>query len=127
LAASALVLATLTFPSQALVLAGAIVVLGATLGAFWAPAMAMLADAAEHSGLDQGFAFALVNLAWAVGQVTGSASSGALAEVTTDAVPFLVVAALCVGTLVTLAARPNGMTRCRTPGGDAHGPSRTGR
>jgi len=105
LAASALVLVTLTLPSQALVLAGAIVVLGATLGAFWAPAMAMLADAAEHSGLDQGFAFALVNLAWAVGQVTGSASSGALAEVTTDAVPFLLISALCVATLVTLAGR----------------------
>jgi MFS family permease len=64
--------------------------------------MAMLADAAEHSGLDQGFAFALVNLAWAIGQVTGSASGGALAEATTDAVPFLVVSALCLATLVAL-------------------------
>ena len=105
LAASALVLVVVTLPSQALVLAGGIVLLGATLGAFWAPAMAMLADAAEHSGLDQGFAFGLVNLAWAVGQVTGSASSGALAEATSDAVPFLVVSALCVGTLVALARR----------------------
>ncbi len=105
LAASAVVLVTLTLPSRALVLAGAIVMLGATLGAFWAPAMAMLADAAEHTGLDQGFAFALVNLAWAVGQVTGSASGGAVAEATTDAVPFLLIGALCAGTLVALAGR----------------------
>lgn len=105
LAASALVLGVLTLPGQALVLAGGIVLLGATLGAFWAPAMAMLADAAEHSGLDQAFAFALVNLAWAVGQVTGSASSGALAQATSDAVPFLVVSALCVVTLGALTGR----------------------
>lgn len=103
LAASALVLVVLTLPDQALVLAAAIVLLGAALGAFWAPAMAMLADAAEHSELDQGFAFALVNLAWAVGQVTGSASSGALAEATSDAVPFLLVSALCLLTLAALA------------------------
>jgi len=105
LAASALVLVALTLPGQALVLAGGIVLLGGTLGAFWAPAMAMLADAAELSGLDQGLAFGLVNLAWAVGQVTGSASSGALAQATSDAVPFLAVSALCVVTLVALAGR----------------------
>ena len=106
LAASAAVLVALTLPGQALVLAGGIVVLGSALGAFWAPAFAMVADAAEHAGLDQGFAFALVNLAWAIGQVAGSASSGALAEATTDAVPFLVVSALCVVTLVALSGRP---------------------
>lgn len=99
---SAVLLVALTLPGQAGLLAVGIVALGAALGAFWAPAMAMLADAAEHSGLDQGFAFALVNLAWAIGQVTGSASGGALAEATTDAVPFLVVSVLCLATLVAL-------------------------
>lgn len=112
LAASALVLVALTLPGQALVLAGGIVLLGGTLGAFWAPAMAMLADAAERSGLDQGLAFGLVNLAWAVGQVTGSASSGALAQATSDAVPFLAVSVLCVVTLAALAGprRPQAMS-----------------
>ncbi len=103
LVASAIVLAVLALPRNAGVLAAGIVVLGACLGAFWAPAMAMLADAAEHSGLDQGFAFALVNLSWAVGQVTGSATSGALAQATSDAVPFLVVAALCAATFAMLS------------------------
>ena len=105
LAASALVLVALTLPGEALLLAFGVVVLGATLGAFWAPAMAMLADAAEHAGLDQGFAFALVNVAWALGQVTGSASGGAVAQATSDAVPFLGVSALCVVTLVALGRR----------------------
>ena len=112
LAASAVMLVALTLPGQALVLAVGIVVLGGALGAFWAPAMAMLADAAEHSGLDQGFAFALVNLAWAIGAAGGAASSGALADATSDAVPFVVVSGLCLLTLALLrrvrAAPPPG-------------------
>lgn len=105
LAGSAGVLAVLTLPGHAVLLAAGIVLLGAVLGAFWAPAMAMLADVAEQSGLDQGFTFGLVNLAWAAGQVTGSVSSGALAQATSDAVPFLLVSALCLGTLAALAGR----------------------
>ncbi len=121
LTGTAVLLVALTLPQQALVLAGGVVVLGATLGAFWAPAMAMTADAAEHAGLDQGFAFALVNLAWAAGQVTGSAASGALADATSDAVPFLVVGLLCGLTLAGLAriAQPvaarGGRTGAATP------------
>jgi MFS family permease len=72
---------------------------------FWAPAMALLSDAAEVAGLDQGLAFALVNLAWAIGQVGGSGAGGALAKATADGVPFAVVAALCLATLAVLARR----------------------
>ncbi len=103
LAASAVGLGALTLPERALLLAVAVVVSAAALGAFWAPAMAMLADAAERSGLDQGFAFSLMNLAWAAGQVAGSALSGALAQRSSDAVPFLLLGALCLVTLVALA------------------------
>ena len=124
LAASAVMLVALTLPGQALVLAAGIVVLGGALGAFWAPAMAMLADAAEHSGLDQGFAFALVNVAWAIGAAGGAASSGALADATSDAVPFVVVSGLCLLTLALLrrvrAAPPPG------PALAAAGPERAG-
>jgi MFS family permease len=71
-----------------------------------------------RSGLDQGLAFGLVNLAWAVGQVTGSASSGALAQATSDAVPFLAVSALCVVTLAALARprRPSDVVRSAQDG-----------
>lgn len=102
LVGSAGLLVLLVVPQQPFLFATGVVLVCGALGAFWAPAMAMLADAAESSGLDQGFAFALVNLAWAIGQVGGSASSGALADATTDAVPFLVVAALCAVTLAAL-------------------------
>jgi MFS family permease len=69
-------------------LALVIVAVGASLGTFWAPAIAMLADAAEVEGVNQGFAFGLVNLAWAVGQVAGSGGGGAVANLTSDAVPL---------------------------------------
>ena len=79
-----------------------IVAMSAALGAFWAPAMAMLSDAADHARVQQGFAFALVNLAWATGQVAGTGAGGALADATSDAVPLSVAAALCAATLVVL-------------------------
>lgn len=105
LAAAAACLMVFTVPGTAFLLAATVVVLAASLGTFWAPAMALLSDAAEHEGLHQGFAFALVNLAWAAGQVAGAGGGGGLAKVTTDAVPLLVVAALC---LLTLAAATAG-------------------
>ncbi|MBA2348523.1 MAG: MFS transporter [Solirubrobacterales bacterium] len=119
LGASACAFVLVTLPSAPLLFAAGVVLLGATLGTFWAPAMAMLADAAEATGLDQAYAFALVNLAWAVGQVAGSLSGGALAESTSDAVPFLVVAAVCAVTFAGLAARPVAVAPVAVASGDA--------
>jgi hypothetical protein len=74
---------------------------GPTFGGFWAPALSQLADEAEARGLDHGYGFALVNVAWAPGQACGAAFGAALAQVTSDAVPFLALSATC---LLTLAA-----------------------
>jgi predicted MFS family arabinose efflux permease len=60
----------------------------------------MVTDTAEHRGLDYGYAFALVNLAWAPGQAGGAAIGGALASATTDAVSYLCLSVLCLLTLV---------------------------
>jgi len=60
----------------------------ASQAAFWAPAMAMLSDAAEARSLDQGLAAALINLAWAGGQIAGSGAGGALAKAAGDGVPI---------------------------------------
>ena len=62
--------------------------------------MSMITDEAEAVGLDYGYAFALVNIAWAPGQAGGAAIGGAVASVTGDAVPYLGLAALCVVTLL---------------------------
>src|SRR4051794_32161372 len=58
----------LPWPSSAWVLAALIVLSGPLIGILYTPAMAMLSDGAESFGIAQGFAFALVNLAWASGQ-----------------------------------------------------------
>lgn len=105
LAAATVVLALVTVPQTALLLGVAIVATSAALGVFWAPAMAMLSDAAESARLQQGLAFALVNLAWALGQVAGSGFGGALAQETADGVPLGIASGLCLLTLAGLLAR----------------------
>jgi MFS family permease len=92
---------------QTVLLAGATVIAAIlALGLLWAPAMALLSDAAEARGLDLSFAAALVNLAWAGGQVIGGSGGGGLAEATSDTVPYLVVAGLfALSSVVLMAAR----------------------
>ena len=90
----------LPIPRSALAVAVLIVLVVAALSTFWAPAMAMLSDAAEGAGAEQGFAFALVNLAWGAGQMCGGGLGGAVAEATADAVPYAALALLCALTLV---------------------------
>jgi MFS family permease len=88
-----------TLPQNLAILIATLILLAGCLGAFWAPAMALLADAAERAGVAQGYAFALVNAAWAGGAMAGSAGGGALADATADAVPFIVLAVLTAATL----------------------------
>jgi MFS family permease len=98
---AATVLALLVPAAGTALLTGAfLVATTAALGFFWAPAMALLSDAAEEVGVHQGVAFGLVNLAWASGMVVGAAGGGALAKATTDAAPFALVSVLCVATLI---------------------------
>jgi len=72
------------------------------LASFWAPGMAMLSDAAEGVGLDQALAFAISNLAWALGHLFGAGVGGAVADATSDTVPYTALAVLCGATLVGL-------------------------
>jgi predicted MFS family arabinose efflux permease len=105
LASSAVVGALLPWPGNRFVLAALVVCAGLAFGAFYTPGMALLTHAAEQRGLDYGYAFALVNLAWAPGQTAGSALGGAVAEATADAVPYLALAAACLLTLAALWKR----------------------
>jgi MFS family permease len=105
LAATALLLC-FTLPTSAVLIGLVVVAVSAALGAFWAPAMAMLSDAAETRSLDQGLAAALLNLSWAGGQIAGSGAGGALAKAAGDGAPIAALAALCVVTLAVLLVRP---------------------
>jgi MFS family permease len=69
-------------------------------GTLFTPGMAMVSEGAHDQRLDQGLAFGLANLAWATGQAVAASGSGALAEATSDLVPYSLLAATCLGTLV---------------------------
>ncbi len=103
LAGSALVAALLPWPGNPWPLAVLIACAGLAFGSFWTPAMSMVTDEAEAFGLEYGYAFALVNVAWAPGQAGGSAIGGVVASATADAVPYLCLAGLCLVTLATLS------------------------
>jgi predicted MFS family arabinose efflux permease len=105
LALATFVLVCFTLPGSVLLLAVVIAAIAAALGSFWSPAMAMLADAMDAEGLDQGLGLGLINLAWAAGQILGSAAGGALAKSTGDGLPVYATASLCLVTLLLLARR----------------------
>jgi MFS family permease len=77
-------------------------------GTLFTPAMTLVSEGAQEQRLDQGLAFGLGNLAWAAGQAIAAAGSGALAQVTSDLVPYSLLAVACLVTLglVRLRQRP---------------------
>lgn len=70
-------------------------------GSLYAPAAAMASDGARHHQLNRGIAFALTNLTWAAGQAFAASGSGALAEATSDLVPYTLLAVACLATLAS--------------------------
>jgi MFS family permease len=86
-------------PAQALgVLIAALIVFSLGAGLCFAPSLTMLSDSAEATGLHQGFAAGLTNMAWAGGQVSGGVGGGALAYAAGDALPCLLAAGLLLAT-----------------------------
>jgi MFS family permease len=84
----------------------ALVVVGLpSYGTLFVPASAMIADGADRHNLHQGLGFGLGNLAWAAGQGVAASSSGAIAQATADVVPYLVLTAAFVVTLLALRIR----------------------
>ena len=114
LVSSAIVAALLPWPDRAAVLAPLVVLGGLAFGTFFTPGMTLLTNLSERRGLDYGYTFAVVGLAWAPGQTLGSAGGAALAHAAGDAVPYLLLAAVCV---LTLAAvwRSRGSIAWATP------------
>jgi MFS family permease len=83
-------------------------------GALFAPAMAMLSKGAHRLRLDQGLAFGLGNLAWASGQAIAAGGSGAVAQATSDLVPYCLVAGACLATLGVVHVRRRRKQRAPT-------------
>jgi MFS family permease len=91
-----------------------VILAGIAYGVFWVPGTALLSHGVEEAGLDQGLGFTLLNMAWAPGNVVGALVAGSLADVTSDAVVYILAAGLCGLTLLALgriAERPPAGTR----------------
>jgi MFS family permease len=89
-----------------------------SFGAFWAPAMALLSDASERIGVAQGLGFGLMNAAWGAGNTLGPSLGGTLADAAGDALPYALMALVCLGTFVVVGRRPFAGTRAvRVPEG----------
>jgi MFS family permease len=102
LCASTIWVPLLALPRTVALLFVLVVVADPLFGVQYPPAGALISDGAEGVGLGQTYAFGLFNLAWAGGQVIGSAGSAGLAQATSDAVPYALLAALCLATVVAL-------------------------
>jgi len=87
-------------------LIGILIALQPFYGTLFTPASALVAAGAEGLGLNQGIAFALSNLTWAAGQSIAASASGALAEATSDLVPFSLLAVACLATLGAIRRFP---------------------
>lgn len=103
--AAAVMSGLLPLPEGILLMALCVVAAELTLGFCWTPAMALLSDSVERAGVAQWLAFALVNLAWAGGQVLGGSGGGGLADATSDGVTYAAVATLLALTGLAVAAR----------------------
>ena len=105
LTASALCALLLPLPQSAALLFVLVVVADPLFGLPYPPAGALISHGAEGAGLDQGYAFALFNIAWAGGQVIGNAGGAGLAQATGDAVPYVLLAMLCLFTMLRVRSR----------------------
>ena len=102
LAGAAVVAASLPWLPRAWLLALFVVLSAVTVGLVWTPTMSLLTDRVEALGLDYAYGFALINISWAPGAFIGPAAGGALAQATSDAVPYLLLSGGCALTLAAL-------------------------
>jgi MFS family permease len=77
---------------------GALILAALGAGVCFAPALTTLSETADLSGLHQGFAAGLSNMAWAAGQTAGALAGGGVASAAGYALPSLAIAALLLVT-----------------------------
>ncbi len=71
-------------------------------GVLFTPATALLSGGAHRLDVNQGLAFGLSNLVWAAGQAIAASAAGAIAQATSDVVPYALLASACLATLAML-------------------------
>ena len=93
----------LAWADFAFIVAALTVAVAVSYAAILTPSVALLMDAADRFGLASGIAFGLMNAAWAAGTIIGPVSAGALADLSGDALPFVIAALLSATTLAVLS------------------------
>jgi predicted MFS family arabinose efflux permease len=107
LAIGAIALVVVQLPGSAWLLAVVVVFVAGLLGVLWVPAGLLLTAGAERIGLDHAYAFAFFNLGWAAGFTVGAAGGGAVAQASSDAVPYLLLAGAYAASLAAAGAARN--------------------
>jgi MFS family permease len=95
LVASTAMALALAVSSSAAVVAVVVCVATASFGSLYTPGTSLTSYRAEVAGLAQGLAFGVMNTAWAFGELLGPSAGGALADSSSDAVPYVLGAGLC--------------------------------
>jgi MFS family permease len=113
---SAVVLLGLGWASSAGMLILMIVLCGMAIGPLWTPGTALFSDGAADAGVDHVVSFSLSNVAWALGGSSGAYSAGALADASSEPVPYSLLAVVATTTLLwvqrnraALSAEPAGL------------------
>jgi MFS family permease len=78
----------------------ALIVASLGAGVCFAPALTTLSETADLSGLHQGYAAGLSNMAWAAGQTVGALAGGGVASAAGYVAPSLAIGALLLATSV---------------------------
>jgi predicted MFS family arabinose efflux permease len=100
LTGTAVLLAGLTLSGSAGVLAVmTVVTLGVPLTAYATPAMSIMTEASERSGIALAITTMMFTLAWAFGEAIGAPTAASLAHATTEATPILLLAGIMLLTL----------------------------
>ncbi len=105
LLASVLVATAFAFARQPALLVLLVALAAVSFGGFYTPGMALVSHRAESVGLSQALGFGVMNSAWALGNMTGPAAGGRLADAAGDTLPYLLAAGLCLLTLTVSFAR----------------------
>jgi MFS family permease len=86
-----------------------------SFGAFYTPGMALVSDRAEFVGLSQAIGFGIMNTAWALGNMTGPALAGTIADAAGDGLPYVLAAVLCALTLAATSRLGSRAGTARAP------------
>jgi predicted MFS family arabinose efflux permease len=102
---SLMTMLALAVTGDKVVVAIAVVLGSANLGALWGPGTHLMSRAARENDVDESYAFGAFVLAWAIGFAIGSNTCGALADAGGQALPYLLACGLCGGTAAFGLAR----------------------